>query len=272
MNAAQGVTGALAPPRGASIRSLGRSSVTLTVVSGLVLVLAWEVLGRQFPQKASYPSAVTTAFVEITFGDGALVDALGATLLGMAVGFLIAGVMGIGIGFAMGRIPVVAGLLEPYVNAIYATPRIALIPLLVLWFGIGFELRVTVAVLSAIFPIILNTYVGASTIDRGLLDAGRSLNASGFQLLRTIVVPASLPMVVTGLRIGGFRALVGIIVAEMTASITGTGQLLLTYGRFLQTAHLIAVIITLGIIGVLLTKVMGSAERAAMPWTRQRRS
>ena len=270
MNAAT----ATAPARPArlSARALRRSPLAIGATSIVVLLAAWEILGRQDPTTASYPSEVAAAFVDMTAGDGALLEALSATLQGMAVGFVVSAVLGIGIGFAMGRIKIVAGLLEPYINAIYATPRIALIPLLVLWFGIGFELRVTVAVLSAIFPIILNTYVGASTVDRGLTDAGRSLNASNFQLLRTVVFPASLPFVVTGLRIGGFRALVGVIVAEMTASIVGTGQLLITYGRYLQVSHLVAVILTLGVIGVLFTYLMGVAERYAMPWSRRRRS
>lgn len=272
MSAVESASPATAPRAGASPRSLGRSPVAISVGSVLVAGLLWEFLGRQVPATASYPSAVGAALIEITVGDGALFSALADTLRGMAAGFLVAGVLGVAIGFAMGRIPVVAGLVEPYINAIYATPRIALIPLLVLWFGIGFQLRVTVAVLTAIFPIILNTYVGASSVDGGLMDAGRSLNANSFQLLRTVVMPASLPFVVTGLRIGGFRALVGVIVAEMTASITGTGQLLLTYGRFVQIPHLIAAILSLGVIGVVFTQLMGAAERAAMPWTRQRRA
>lgn len=272
MSAAQAPAATLVPRAEARLRVFARSPVTLSLVVLLVLLAIWEIVGRRFPDSLSHPSAVASEFVAITIEDGDLLEALGATMYGMAAGFLIAAVVGVALGFAMGRMPVVGGLLEPYVNAIYATPRIALIPLLVLWCGIGFELRVTVAVLSAVFPIIINTYVGARSVDSGLLDAGRSLNASGFQLLRGVVLPASLPFVVTGLRIGIFRALVGIIVAEMSASITGTGQLLLDYGQFLQIGRLIAVIVTLGVIGVLLTFLVGAVQRWAMPWTRRRQA
>lgn len=272
MNALHTSTVPKIPRTSARFRVLRRSPMASSFLTLAVLLVVWETLGRLSPMFASYPSAILTAFADIAFVDQSLMGAILTTLHGTVVGFILAAVLGVGIGFAMGRIPVVAGLLEPYVNAIYATPRIALIPLLVLWSGIGFEMRVVVAILCGIFPIILNTYLGASSVDRGLLDAGRSFNSSELQLLRGVVLPASLPFVMTGLRIGGFQTLVGIIVAEMTSSITGVGQLLITYGRYMQLSHLLAVIITLGFIGVLFMYLMDIAERKAMPWTRQQRA
>jgi NitT/TauT family transport system permease protein len=232
----------------------------------VVVLILWEALGRQAPIFASYPSAVAEAFIEITFIDNRLGPALLTTLHGLAVGFLIAATAGIAIGFVMGRVRVVDLVLDPYVSALYATPRIALIPLLVLWFGVGFELRVTVVVLSAIFPIIISVYVGAKHVDPDLVETAQAFAASQSQLLRTIIIPASLPFAFAGLRIGVARALIGITVAEMTAAITGTGALLVGFGRVLATDKLFVPVIVLGLLSILLAGVVQWAQRKAMPW------
>jgi NitT/TauT family transport system permease protein len=175
-------------------------------------------------------------------------------------------VLGVVIGFAMGRIRLVDLILDPYVSALYATPRVALVPLLVLWVGIDFELRVTIVILSSIFPIIINTYIGAKSVDRELIDAGRAFAANGWQLLTTVVVPGSLPYLFAGLRIGVARALVGIIVAEMAAAVTGTGQLIIQFGRFFQTDRLFVPVIILGLFSIVLAELVYWAQRRATPW------
>ena len=241
----------------------------LTSLVGVLLV--WEGFGRLDPRVASYPSEIGAAFVQLGFVDDALVPAFATTLHGLVVGFAIAATLGIAIGFAMGRIRLVDLILDPYVSAFYATPRIALVPLLVLWVGIGFELRVTIVVLSAIFPIIINTYIGAKSVDRELLDAGRAFAANGWQLLTTVVVPGSIPYLFAGLRIGVARALVGIIVAEMTAAVTGTGRLIIQYGRFFETDKLFVPIIILGLFSIALAEVVYFLQRRATPWARVER-
>ncbi len=250
---------------------LARNPLGLRIASVIVVLASWELFGRLNPRVASYPSAIATAFVELAFVDNVLLPAFLTTLHGLVVGFAIAAVLGIGIGFAMGRVRLVDVVLDPYVSAFYATPRIALVPLLVLWVGIDFELRVTIVVLSAIFPIIINTYIGAKSVDRELLDAGRAFAANGWQLLTTVVVPASLPYLFAGLRIGVARALVGIIVAEMTAAVTGTGQLIIQYGRFFLTDRLFVPVIILGIFSIVLAELVYFLQRRATPWARVER-
>jgi ABC-type nitrate/sulfonate/bicarbonate transport system permease component len=252
-------------------RSLTGSPAALRITSLLAVLVIWETLGRLNPRVASFPSEIGAAFVQLGFVEDALVPAFATTLHGLVVGFVIAAVLGIVIGFAMGRIRLVDLILDPYVSALYATPRIALVPLLVLWVGIDFELRVTIVVLSAIFPIIINTYIGAKSVDRELLDAGRSFAAGQWQLLRTVVVPASLPYLFAGLRIGSARALVGIIVAEMAAAVTGTGQLIIQYGRFFETDKLFVPVIILGLFSILLAEVVYFIQRRATPWARVER-
>ena len=252
-------------------RSLTQSPAALRIGSLLGVLLIWETLGRLNPRVASFPSEIGAAFIQLGFVEDALIPAFATTLQGLVVGFVIAAVLGIVIGFAMGRIRLVDLILDPYVSALYATPRIALVPLLVLWVGIDFELRVTIVVLSAIFPIIINTYIGAKSVDRELLDAGRAFAAGQWQLLRTVVVPASLPYLFAGLRIGSARALVGIIVAEMAAAVTGTGQLIIQYGRFFETDKLFVPVIILGLFSILLAEVVYFIQRRATPWARVER-
>lgn len=248
-----------------------RDPMTLRIGSVVMVLLLWELLGRFNPIVASYPSAIAAAFVDLGFTQNQLLPAFAETLQGLIVGFAIAAVLGIAIGFAMGRIRLVDLILDPYVSALYATPRVALVPLLVLWVGIDFELRVTIVVLSAIFPIIINTYIGAKSVDRELIDTGRAFAAGSWQLLTTIVVPASLPYLFAGLRIGVARALVGIIVAEMTAAVTGTGQLIIQYGRFFQTDRLFVPIIILGLFSIVLAEIVYFMQRRATPWARTER-
>lgn len=243
-----------------------RDPMSLRIGSVVVVLGVWELLGRLDPIVASYPSAIGAAFVELAFVENVLVPAFATTLHGLVVGFAIAAVLGIVIGFAMGRIRLVDLILDPYVSALYATPRIALVPLLVLWVGIDFELRVTIVVLSAIFPIIINTYIGAKSVDRELLDAGRAFAANGWQLLITVVVPGSVPYLFAGLRIGVARALVGIIVAEMTAAVTGTGRLIIQYGRFFETDRLFVPVIILGLFSIALAELVYFLQRRATPW------
>jgi ABC-type nitrate/sulfonate/bicarbonate transport system permease component len=254
-----------------SIGRLARDPLALRIASVIVVLATWEGLGRLDPIVASYPTAIAAAFFELGFVDNALLPAFATTLHGLVVGFAIAAVLGIAIGFAMGRIRLVDLILDPYVSALYATPRIALVPLLVLWVGIDFELRVTIVVLSAIFPIIINTYIGAKSVDRELLDAGRAFAANQWQLLTTVVVPASIPYLFAGLRIGVARALVGIIVAEMTAAVTGTGQLIIQYGRFFQTDRLFVPVIILGLFSIVLAELVYFLQRRATPWARVER-
>ncbi|HSF23291.1 MAG TPA: ABC transporter permease [Blastocatellia bacterium] len=240
-------------------------------VSVTVVAVAWEFFGRLAPLFASYPSAITQAFVQLTFVEHSLIPALITTLQGFAVGYVVAAVLGVVIGFAMGRVRLIEIVMDPYISALYATPRIAMIPLLVLWVGVGFKLRVTIVVLSAIFPIIVNTFIGARKVGDDYLDTGRAFAATEWQLLRTIVFPAALPYVFAGFRIGIARALVGITVAEMTAAITGTGALLIAFGRLFATDRVFVPVIVIGLLSIALTEIVSLAQRRVMPWTRVRR-
>jgi NitT/TauT family transport system permease protein len=256
------------PPR---IRLLGhrlRSRYVLAATSLTVVLVIWELFGRTQPLFTSYPTAILGAAATGLVPN--ILPGFASTLAGYAVGLALSIPIAITLGVAMGRNRLVDTILSPYVNALYVTPRIALIPLLVLWFGLEFELRVAIVILSSVFPMIINTYAGMREVPDQLLDVGRVFMASGPQRLRTIVLPGSLPYIFTGLRLGVARALGGIIVAEMTASITGVGRLLLNYGRYFKIDALFVTIIAIGILGILLNSGLNLIQRLAAPWSRAR--
>ena len=235
-----------------------------------VLLVIWQAFGPSQPLFASYPTAILSASFEAFLPD--MLPAWGATLLGYGVGLVIAIPLSLVIGIAMGRVRLIDLILSPYVNALYVTPRIALIPVLVLWFGLDFNLRVSIVVLSSIFPMIVNTYIGMRLVNRELLDVGIVFTASARQRLFTIVLPASLPYIFTGLRLGTARALGGVIVAEMTASFTGIGQRLVNYGVFFEIDRMFVAVVSIGVFGLLLAKGVAILQARLAPWTAAVRS
>jgi ABC-type nitrate/sulfonate/bicarbonate transport system permease component len=253
------------PPGGLErIARLTRSRWAVFLASLAVVSVVWEVLGRQRPVFASYPSQILEAATRTLIPD--VLPAFAETAVGFALGFAIAVVAGVAIGLAMARSRLLDLVLAPYMNALYATPRIALIPVMILWFGIDFELRVTIVVLSAIFPVIINTYAGARAVDSEHIDIGRAFMADRWQLLLSVVIPASLPFIYAGIRIGLARAMSGVIVAEMTASISGVGRLVIDYSKYLRTDSLFVALICLGLISLFLTAILTWIKRRTMPW------
>ena len=260
----------MAPVRRRSVRGAATSNLSLQIISVVAVLGIWEILGRLAPLFTSYPSAIVGGFYEVAVVRNELLPALATTLIGLVLGYSIAAALGIAIGFAMGLSHVVETALDPYVSALYSTPRIVLVPVLILWLGIDLEIRVAMAILTAIFPIIINTFVGVKSVDRELLDTGRAFTATHWQRVRMIMVPASVPFVFTGLRIGISRALEGVVIAEMTAAVTGTGALLLNYGRFFQTDKLMGPVIVLGLMSIALAGIVRLVERRVAPWSRLR--
>jgi NitT/TauT family transport system permease protein len=232
----------------------------------LVVLTLWEIIGRH-TFSLSYPSAVARAGYHSFRPEvlPALSDTMSAFWLGYAICILI----GIPLGLLMARSRLAELALWPYVSALYATPRLALIPVLILWMGVTFEMRVAVVIISGVFPIALNTYLGAKEVDRNLLDAGTAFSASELQLLRTVVVPGSLPYIFAGLRLGLGRALIGTIVAEIEASVVGLGHLISADASTLAMDKMFVVILVLGIFSLGCSSLLKFGERwTTMPWTR----
>jgi ABC-type nitrate/sulfonate/bicarbonate transport system permease component len=238
----------------------------IRLVSVVGVLAAWEVFGRQIdPLFMSYPTAIAVSGAEmIRSGElpAAFLDSLGTLLLG----FFIASVLGIGIGLLIGRYRTVEAATDWLVNALYATPLVAIIPLVVLWFGLGFSAKLFIVVILAIFPILINTAAGVRNVPQPLLDVGFAFDATERQLFTKFILPASLPYMMTGLRLGVGRAIIGMVVAEFFTAITGLGALIVKYGNQYDTAAMFVPILTLMLLGVTLTALMRRVESWIAPW------
>ncbi|HAF09713.1 MAG TPA: hypothetical protein DCK98_06485 [Chloroflexi bacterium] len=246
------------------------SSIAPRVLSLVVVLAAWELYGRANAIFLSYPSAIAAAFVARLVPD--IIPAFGHTGEAFALGFAMLLPLGIAIGMAMGRSRTIDTILGPYVNAFYVTPRVTLIPLLVLWLGIAFQMQVAIVVLAGIFPVIVTVYAGARIVDRDLVEVGQTFVASRAQIFRTIILPGTIPYIFTGARLGLARALGGVISAEMTVSITGVGRLLISKAQFLKMDELFAPLIVLGLASIALTSTLLWMQRRLTPWATGLRS
>ncbi|MQB00741.1 MAG: ABC transporter permease subunit [Actinobacteria bacterium] len=182
------------------------------------------------------------------------------------LGFAIASVVGIAIGALMGLSTTVRAYLEPWVSALYATPIIAIGPLFILWFGLGITSKVLLVVVTAIFPVIINTHVGLTNVDQSLHESVRSFGASKWQLFRMVRLPSSLPFLVAGERLAVARALVGVVVAELFGARAGLGYLILVSAQTFNTANLFVGVIVLAGSGVIAMAVLQRLEYRLSPW------
>ncbi|MCC6176998.1 MAG: ABC transporter permease [Chloroflexi bacterium] len=262
---------AAAAARGAASGGSRRYLVVRLVTFVLVLA-AWEVVGSMVnPIFLSTPSKIAVALVAM-IRNGQLLVALQLSLLGIALGYTAAIAIGVPLGIAMGRSRMVEAIVEPYANALYVTPRVALIPLLLIWFGIGFEAQVVVIFLSSVFPIIINSYAGVRDISANLVDTARAFCASERQLFTEVILPAAVPFIMTGLRLGIGQAVIGMVVAQMFLALSGLGKLLVNYGDFFKTDYVFAVVIVIGLLGVALTEIVKRVEQRFAHWKESERA
>jgi NitT/TauT family transport system permease protein len=236
------------------------------VSSVIVTLLAWEWYGRQVdPIFFSYPTQIAAAVPEM-LKRGDLQVAFWSSMTELSCGLAVAIVIGTILGLLMGRYRVLDNLFELQLNALYSTPNVALVPLLILWFGLGFEAKAVMVCLAAVFPLIVNTYSGVRNISNSLLDVARAEGASELQIVTKVVVPASLPFIMTGIRLAIGRAVVGMVVAEMFMASDGLGAALIAYGNAFATDKVFVVIIILSLLGVVLTEIVRFAENRIAPW------
>jgi ABC-type nitrate/sulfonate/bicarbonate transport system permease component len=240
-------------------------------VSVVAVILLWEIFGRDVnPLFLSYPSAIARAFVQLLRAGDFERQALGSLQV-YAVGLLAALAVGIIFGLLMGRYRLAEYILDPFVYALDATPRVALIPILLLWFGLGAPAKIAVVFLSGVFPVLMNTFSGVRTVSGGLVEVGRAYGAREGKIFTKIILPAALPFVMAGVRLAVGRALIGIITAEMFAAVTGLGALLVRYSSALATDKFFVPVIFLALLGVLLTHAVEFLEKRLAPWKQTER-
>ena len=238
----------------------------LRAVSVVVPLAAWEIYGRAVnPILLSRPSAVLAAAGDM-IADGSLPSAFADSVVVLGLGLVAAVVVGVAVGLAAGRSAVVGTLLEFPVTALYATPTVALIPLVVLWFGFEVTAKTVVVFLFAVFPVLINTSRGVREVDPELVEVARSFCATERGLWRDLVLPSALPYVVTGVRLAIGRALIGVVVAEFYTAISGLGYLIVTGANSFQTARMFVPVVLIALLGVLLTAALEWAERRLAGW------
>lgn len=248
---------------GASYFDLGRILSILSVVGGIAL---WEFWTQSTPSiLLPSPSAVVTDWIRLVTS-GELIGPLLGSFEHMFLGYALAAVTAIPLGFAMGRSKIVKWALNPYIDAVYATPTVAYIPLIIVWFGLGFRARVFMVFLFCFFEMLIDTQQGIRSISEEYLDVGRSFDLSWWERQRKILLPASLPYVFTGLRIGVGRAVRGMIVAELFLAVVNLGEILEVAAGRLDTSTQLAVIITISLVGVVFQSAVIKIEHRAIPW------
>ena len=232
----------------------------------IIFIVFWEILGHLTNPVLFAPlSRVISEYPEL-ISSGKLPKAMLTTISAMLLGYFTASVTGILFGLWWGRSRFLQDIVEPYLNALYALPRVALIPLVIVWIGIGFWGRFFIIFYGTVFDTMINTYTGVRSTEKTLLEVGKSFGANERNLFLHIIIPYSVPFIMAGLRLGLGRALVGVIVAEMFLQMVGMGGLILVFGETHRIASMLAVVILLSIMGILFTELIKKIERIVAPW------
>ncbi len=232
-----------------------------------VLIL-WEASVRLGMVKASLVSSPTGVIgAAITdFGLGAIQPHIGTSFLEWLVGFAAGLVLAIPLGFALGSFRRLEFLFDPLLAALYATPTVALVPLIILLFGVGIESKFAVVFLEVWVTLTVSTINGVQSADRRWLDIAQSFKASRTLTFRSVTVPSSVPFIITGIRIAAGRALVGVVVAEFIASNVGLGFYISVNGSFLNASRVMLGILLIGGFGVFIGELIRRLERRFEKW------
>jgi NitT/TauT family transport system permease protein len=241
---------------------LAQEKKILGTVAVALFLIAWELVGNVFqlinPMFMSAPSLIFKAGYEM-FRSGEIYHDLYVSGVEFLGGYFLAAVVGIPFGIMTGWYKRMSYIFDPFVNALNATPRVALLPLVIIWLGIGILSKVGIIFLGAVFSILINTRDGVKTTPVNLLNAARSFGASEWMVFKTVVVPSTIPFILTGLRLAVGRALVGVLVGELYAATAGIGFMITVAGATFQTDKVfvgVGIFALSGMIGMeLLTKV-----------------
>jgi NitT/TauT family transport system permease protein len=234
------------------------------VVGGLIFIGIWQLvvwIGGYPTYILPGPLTVVTRFLE-KWGDGTIGPHAAATIQEILLGFLVGATAGLLVGYLLARSRIVNLVLSPYLVAAQSTPVLALAPLLVLWFGPGLVSQIVICALIVFFPVAVSTLVGLRTVDPRLIELGRSVRASPGQMLTTLEIPAALPTVMGGIRVGVTLAVVGAVIAEWAGAERGLGVLVnVARGSLFDIPLMFATLLTIALIGVALYGLTVIVER-----------
>jgi len=251
--------------RAAVIRAL------ITPVFGLLLVFGWELLYRS----AIYPPFLIPAPADVgvklvgALADGTLGRHALATLQAVLPGLAVGGTVAVVLGYLIAKSQVMERLLTPYIVALQAVPIIAIAPLLVIWFGSGLTSKVIICALIVFFPMLINTIVGVRSVPAELRDLMRVLEATHWQTLRHLEVPAALPVLMGGLKVSATLAVIGAVVGEFVSARAGLGFLVNSSRNVYNTPLMIAAVLALAVLALALYGLVSLVERRLLAWQRQ---
>ncbi|BAQ10751.1 binding-protein-dependent transport systems inner membrane component [Bacillus sp. OxB-1] len=238
-------------------------------VLGLVgLIILWEIvcsLKIVSPLFLPAPSAIVTTGWDMLVS-GEITRNLGPSLYRIGVGYLIGSTVGIIVGLLLGFSKWVDAIGTPIVYSLYPIPKIALLPLFVLWLGIGELSKVTIIALGVFFPVVINTYSGVRNVDQILIKAAITFGSNHFNVIRKVILPGALPMIFAGLKLAAGTSLLLLVAAEMIAAQSGIGSMVLHYGNLMITSKLMVGVLVLSILGLTFNRLLQWLENKLLPW------
>jgi NitT/TauT family transport system permease protein len=245
-----------------------RKNPLLSAISIAALLLVWEVASRLHlvpPLFLPAPSRVAWRAWELT-ANGELPIHLAASLKRILVGYVLGAGVGVAVGIGTGFFGGARAVGQPLIHALYPIPKIAILPLLILWLGIGEPPKIFVIAIGAFFPVAINTHAGIAECDPALLRAGISFGANRWDLVRHVLLPAALPVIFAGLRLSAGLSLLLVVSAELISADSGIGFLILNAADLLHTEDLMVGLATLSLLGVLFNTGLGFLERHVIRW------
>jgi ABC-type nitrate/sulfonate/bicarbonate transport system permease component len=245
------------------------SPLALKAAAGCAILLAWEIIVRAFaPAYVARPSGIARVFAEVIM-DAQFRAAAVATLSAVFEGLIASIFLGTAVGVLMGRVALIGRGLRYYVDSMYATPMVVILPLASLWFGYGSAARLAVVMFAAFFSIAINACDGARSVPLDYIEVARSFRARPLPTLMDIVLPASLPYLLAGVRLAAGRALIGAVVAEFFVSIPGLGFYILYNSRTFKHNEAFVAVLVLIAAGVSVEAFMNALIRRYLPWSRR---
>ena len=242
---------------------LNHEKKILGTAAVIAFLTIWELVGNTFqlinPMFMSAPSLVWKAAVQL-FSSGEIYNDLYVSGIELLWGYVLSAVVAVPFGISIGWYKKMSYIFDPFVNAMNATPRVALLPLVIIWLGIGILSKVGIIFLGAVFPILINTRDGVKTTPVNLLTAAKSFGASEWMVFKTVVLPSTIPFILTGLRLGLGRAIVGVMVGELYAATAGIGFMITVAGATFQTDKVFVGVLIFALTGMLGMELLTRVE------------
>lgn len=238
------------------------------LTSPLALLVVWEILARTGivdPRFFPAPSSIAVAFVRLC-RSGELWENLSASLTRLFWGYLLGGVPALLLGLAMGLYRPVRAIIDPLVAATYPVPKSAILPLMLLVFGLGEASKIVMVALGVFYPVIINTTAGVLQIDRIYLDVGKNFGAGRWQTFRTIALPGAAPLIMAGIKLGVGMGLILIAIAEMVGAQTGIGYMIWNAWQLMAVETMFVALVVIAVLGFAFNVALDELERWILPW------